>query len=77
MIRDGFSCILGFKISPGEAPWTTLQEEIYGEILDLIILANLCATMPSPPPTPHHTDAKNVICWESAYDNIRFCDLWF
>ena len=53
MIRDGFSCILGFQNFPGGGPRTTLQEQIHGEILDLIILSNLCATPTSPPPSSY------------------------
>ena len=47
-----FPAFLGFKISTGEVPWITLQEEIHGEIWDLILLSNLCAT-PPPPPSSH------------------------
>ena len=35
-------------------PRTPIQEDIHGEILDLIILSNLCVTTPS----THHIDAK-------------------
>ena len=40
MTWDGFSCILGFQNFPlgtPPLPRTTLQEEMHGEILDLIL----------------------------------------
>ena len=46
---------LGFQNFPGGAPPPAqppykIQEEIHGQILDLIHLSNLCATPPPPPP---------------------------
>ena len=58
MTRDGFSCSLVFfcffffLISPGEAPRTTLQEEIFREILDLILFYSTSAPRLAPHLTP-------------------------
>ena len=60
---------LVFKISPKEAPRTTLQEEMHGEILDLILLfiktLRHAATRSAPPPRPpaprSHTDTKTLL----------------